>query len=159
MNRYSKDVIIVENQQLVICNELGGKRVFIDKIQLILGQLGNYKKVLVKGKTILRLKGIKMWGFETPLQADVYQDTVIEVLTSSDDCLPLAFKEWLEEIFDSDDENDQEKDLLKEVGLKEKDLKERDLKEKDLKEKNLKQKDLKQKDLEGKKDQLSDEDN
>jgi sensitive to high expression protein 9 len=74
-------------------------------------------------------------------------------------CLPLAFKEWLEEIFDSDDENDQEKDLLKEVGLKEKDLKERDLKEKDLKEKNLKQKDLKQKDLEGKKDQLSDEDN
>jgi uncharacterized protein YjbI with pentapeptide repeats len=81
------------------------------------------------------------------------------VLTSSDDCLPLAFKEWLEEIFDSDDENDQEKDLLKEVGLKEKDLKERDLKEKDLKEKNLKQKDLKQKDLEGKKDQLSDEDN
>ncbi|XP_046648504.1 uncharacterized protein LOC124338498 isoform X2 [Daphnia pulicaria] len=26
MNRYSKDVIIVENQQLVICNELGGKR-------------------------------------------------------------------------------------------------------------------------------------
>jgi hypothetical protein len=40
--------------------------------KLILGQLGNYKQVLVKGKTILRLKGIKMWGFETPLQADVY---------------------------------------------------------------------------------------
>jgi hypothetical protein len=91
------------------------------------------------------------------------------VLTSLDDCLPLAFKEWVEEIFDSDDENDQEKDLLKEIGLKERDLKERDLKEKDLKEKDLKQKDLKQKylkekdlkkkDLEGKKDQLSDEDN
>ncbi|EFX67557.1 hypothetical protein DAPPUDRAFT_115347 [Daphnia pulex] len=156
MNRYSEDVIIVdifglyvdcslpgisENQQFVICNELGGKRVFIDKIQLILGQLGNYKQVLVKGKTILRLK---------------------------------AFKEWLEEIFDSDDENDQEKDLLKEIGLKERDLKERDLKEKDLKEKDLKEKDLKekdfkkkdskekdlkQKDLKGKKDQLSDEDN
>jgi hypothetical protein len=41
-------------------------QVIIDKIQLILGQLGNYKEVLVKGKTILRLKGIKMWGFETP---------------------------------------------------------------------------------------------
>ena len=68
------------------------------------------------------------------------------MLTSSDDCLPIAFKEWLEEIFDSDDENNEEKDVLKE-----KDLKEKDLKEKDLMQKNLKQKDLKQKDLEGKK--------
>nr|CAH0101690.1 unnamed protein product [Daphnia galeata] len=186
MNPRSEEVIIVdifglyvdcsypgisENQQMVMCNELGGKRVIIDKIQLILGQLGNYKEVLVKGKTILRLKGIKMWSFETPLQADV--------LTSSDDCLPLAFKEWLEEIFDSDDENNQEKDLLKEIGLKESDLnesdlkesdlkeidlkerelKEKDLKQKDLKQKDLKQKDLKQKDLEGKKDQLSEENN
>jgi hypothetical protein len=57
-------------------------QVFIDKIQLILGQLGNYKQVIFKGKTILRLKGIKMWGFETPLQADVYQDTLIEVCYS-----------------------------------------------------------------------------
>jgi hypothetical protein len=57
-------------------------QVIIDKIQLILGQLGNYKEVLVKVKTIIRLKGIKMWGFETPLQADVYQDTVIEVCYS-----------------------------------------------------------------------------
>ena len=64
------------------------------------------------------------------------------MLTSSDDCLPIAFKEWLEEIFDSDDENNEEKDVLKEKDLKEKDLKEKDLKEKDLKQKNLKQKDL-----------------
>ena len=55
------------------------------------------------------------------------------MLTSSDDCLPIAFKEWLEEIFDSDDENNEEKDVLKEKDLKEKDLKEKDLKEKDLK--------------------------
>ena len=74
------------------------------------------------------------------------------MLTSSDDCLPLAFKEWLEEIFDSDDENSKEKDVLKEIDLKEKDLKEKDMKQKD-----MKQKDLKQKDLEGKKDRLSEE--
>ncbi|EFX74877.1 hypothetical protein DAPPUDRAFT_323813 [Daphnia pulex] len=86
---------------MVLCDGLEGKRVFIDKVQCILGQLGNYKQVLVKGKTILRLKGVKVWGFQTPLQADAYQDTVIELLTSSDDFLPVPLKEWFEEIFET----------------------------------------------------------
>ncbi len=52
---------------------------FVDKVQIILGQLGDYKHVLVKGKSILRFKGVKMWSFDGPLQRDNFQDTIIEV--------------------------------------------------------------------------------
>lgn len=52
---------------------------FVDKVQIILGQLGDYTKVLVKGKSILRLKGVKMWSFDGPLQGDAFQDTIVEV--------------------------------------------------------------------------------
>ncbi|EFX66132.1 hypothetical protein DAPPUDRAFT_332499 [Daphnia pulex] len=47
-----------------------------------------------KGKTVIRLKGVKIVKQDFPLNGVVFQDSVLEINPCSND-IPLAMRDWM----------------------------------------------------------------
>ena len=52
---------------------------FITNAERLISQL-KQKYVLVRQKTIVRVKGAKVWKFDPPMQSDAFQDFIIRVI-------------------------------------------------------------------------------